>query len=183
MHIIKSILFLFILSGTFSQSKYQKDFEYYWQTVKDNFAYFDLQETNWQKVKSIYQPIADTITTDNSFISFLEIINNELYNGHISLNVNLESSNRLIPTGADLWVEYRDESFIISAVRKDFNAELAGLEQGMQILKYNDIPIETSIKEFLPRAVPYYNIQMYEYAANMLLAGRHNSKRSITTLF
>ena len=183
MHIIKSIVFLFILSSTFSQSKYQKDFEYYWQTVQDNFAYFDLQETNWQEVKSIYQPIADTITTDNSFISLLEIINNELYNGHISLNVNLESSNRLIPTGADLWVEYLDGSFKISSVRKDFKADLAGLKKGMQILKFNGVPIDGAIKEFLPRSVPDYNIQMYEYAANMLLAGRHNTKRSITTLF
>ena len=85
-----------------AQSRYRKDFDFYWQTIKENYAYFDKQVTDWNKVKTIYQPISDTISSTNSFVRFLEIVNNELYNGHIFLNTNTSSSNRTIPTGSDL---------------------------------------------------------------------------------
>ena len=171
---------LLIFSSAYGQTKYQRDFNYYWQTVNDNFAYFDIQKTNWDKVKHIYQPLVDTISTTEAFVKILEEINNELYNGHISLNTNLPSSNRLIPTGADLWVEYERKQFIIVAVREGFGAELSGLRLGMRITHYNGQPIDNAVQYFLPKSVPEHDKRMYEYAANMLLAGRHNTDRSIT---
>ena len=165
------------------QTKYQKDFDYYWETINKNFAYFDLQKTNWGKVKTIYQPRVDTISTTESFIQLLENVNNELYNGHISLNTNLPSSNRLIPTGADLWIKYEKQQFIITAIREGFGAAQCGLKQGMRITHYNGERMDNSVRSFLPRSVAVHDGRMYEYAANMLLAGRHNTKRSITTLW
>lgn len=140
------------------------------------------KKPNWNKVKDIYQPGADTITGNSSFIRFLETVNNELYNGHISLNANLSSSNRLIPTGADLWVKHQDKHFIITAIRKDFNADKCGLQAGMIITRYNEMLIDSAVQPFLPKSVLNYDDRMYEYAANMLLAGTHDSKRRITVL-
>ena len=165
------------------QTKYQKDFDYYWETINNSFAYFDLQKTNWDNVRNIYQSRVDTISTTESFIQLLENVNNELYNGHISLNTNLPSSNRLIPTGADLWVKYEKQQFIITAVREGFGAAQCGLKQGMRITHYNGERIDNSVRSFLPQSVSVHDDRMYEYAANMLLAGRHNTKRSITTLW
>jgi hypothetical protein len=118
MRIISFVSLLLICNTANGQTKYQKDFDYYWKTVNDNFAYFDIQKTNWDKVKTIYQPRVDTISTTRSFVQLLENINNELYNGHISLNTNLPSSSRLIPTGADLWVKYQKKQFVITAIRE-----------------------------------------------------------------
>src|SRR5687767_7432925 len=175
------LLFLFS-SLVYGQTKYQKDFDYYWTTINDNFAYFDTQKTNWNKVRDIYQPRVDTITTTRSFVRLLESINNELYNGHISLNANLPSSNRLIPTGADLWVTYKEKQFIITSLREGFGAEKSGLEQGMRVTHFNGMPIETAVQDFLPKSVTEHDERMYEYAGNMLLAGRHNAKRYITVM-
>src|SRR5215216_5173989 len=178
-----NIIFLFIISTySYGQTTYQKDFGFYWSTIRDNFAYFDKQKTNWDKVKAIYQPIVDTITTTRSFIQLLETVNNELYNGHISLNINLSSSNRLIPTGAELWVEYQNKQFVITAIRKGFSAERSGLKSGMRITYYNEERMDSAVQYFLPKSVSAYDEKMYEYAANMLLAGRHNTKRSITAV-
>jgi C-terminal processing protease CtpA/Prc len=179
------VIFIFLISyaSSYSQSRFRKDFDEYWNTVHDNFAYFDLQKTNWDKVKTIYQPLADTITSVNSFISFLERVNNELYNGHISLNTNLPSSNRLIPTGADLWVKYQQDHFVIAAIREGFQAEQCGLRPGMVITAYNGIPIDRAVLPFLPRSVTNCDNRMYEYAGNMLLAGTHDTKRTITALY
>jgi C-terminal processing protease CtpA/Prc len=182
MRIITLVLLILVFSETKSQTKYQKDFDFYWKTINDNFAYFDLQKTNWEKVRTIYQPLVDTITTNSSFIQLLENANNELYNGHVSLNTNLASSNRLIPTGADLWVKYENKKFIITATRAGFRAEESGLKPGMQIVAFNGEPMEKAVQAFLPKSVDTHDAKMYEYAANMVLAGRHNTKREITVL-
>jgi C-terminal processing protease CtpA/Prc len=180
MRTITFIFLLLIFSCACAQTKYQKDFDYYWKTVDDNFAYFDIQKTNWGKVKTIYQPLVDTITGTRAFVQLLETINNELYNGHISLNTNLPSSNRLIPTGADLWVKYQGKQYIITAIREGFGAERSGLKAGLRITHVNGEPMDSAVQYFLPKSVSLHDERMYEYAANMLLAGRHNITRSIT---
>src|SRR6266550_1495999 len=118
-----SIATILLLSQniSFGQSKFQKDFSFYWQTINDNFAYFDKQHINWEKVKTLYQPIVDTIKREDDFIHLLETVNNELYNGHIFLNTNTNTSNRTIPTGADLKVSWIDKKFVITEIREGFN--------------------------------------------------------------
>jgi carboxyl-terminal processing protease len=173
-------ILLFFLNTAFGQSKFQKDFLFYWQTINDNFAYFNKQKTNWEKVKTIYEPLVDTLRTKNDFVHLLETANNELYNGHIFLNTNTKSSNRTIPTGADLKATWTDNKFVITEIREGFNADICGLKTGMIITKFNNIPIDEAIKKFLPKSVSKLNKEMYEYAVNMLLAGTHNTKREIT---
>ncbi len=174
------LLFLLAYSNTFGQTKFQKDFSFYWQTINENFAYFDKQKTNWEKVKTIYQPIIDTLKTENQFIYVLEKINNEFYNGHIFLNTNTNSSNRTIPTGSDLKAVYENNKFVIVEVRKGFNADLCGLKKGMIVAKFNGVAMDKAIVDFLPKSVATFDNSMYEYAINMLLAGTHNAKREIT---
>ena len=180
--VLKLSLLLLVHAYSYGQTRYQKDFEYYWNTINNNFSYFDSQKTNWKKVKDIYQPIADTISSSSSFLRFLETVNHEFYNGHISLNANLSSSSKLIPTGSDLWVIFKDKHFIISATRKGFNAELSGLKKGMIITQYNGIPIYDAVQHVLPKSVLNYDNRMFEYAANLVLAGTHDNKRKITVL-
>ncbi len=98
--------------------------------VNDNFAYFPTQKINWNKVKTIYQPVVDTVKTRNDFIHLLENVNNELYNGHVFLNTNTASSNRTIPTGADLKIVFKETKFVIAEVRPGFYAALCRLKKG-----------------------------------------------------
>jgi C-terminal processing protease CtpA/Prc len=181
MRACKATLILLLFWGkTFGQTKFQKDFSFYWQTVNDNFAYFHKQHANWDKVKTLYQPIVDTLKSRNDFIHLLETVNNELYNGHVFLNTNTNSSNRTIPSGADLKVSFVDNKFVVSEIREGFNADLCELKTGMTITKFNDQPINEAIIKYLPKSVVKFDKEMYEYAANMLLAGTHNAIRKIT---
>ncbi len=175
------LLCIICISTAAAQTRYQKDFEFYWQTIADNFAYFHTQKTDWDKVKALYQPVADTITDTNVFIHFLEKLNNELYNGHVFLNSNTPGSNRIIPSGSDLKLSWIEEKFVITELREGFNAEECGLVPGMAVEKFNGIPMPEAIKDFLPRSAIRPGKTMYEYAANMLLAGTHDRKRVITT--
>lgn len=178
-----SLILLFSWKIVIGQTIYQTDFDYYWETINNSFAYFEKRQTNWEKVKTIYQPIADTITNRNDFIHLLESINHELYNGHVFLNTNLNSSNRLIPTGSDLKVSWINNHFLISELRQGYNAEICGLTTGMEIIKFNGLPIREAIKKFIPKSVSKADKEMYEYAGNMLLAGSHDTKREITVFY
>jgi C-terminal processing protease CtpA/Prc len=69
---------------------------------------------------------------------------------------------------------------VITEIRKGFNADLCGLKPGMVIAKFNQVPVDEAIKKFLPKSVESYDTVMLDYAANLLLAGTHNTKREVT---
>jgi carboxyl-terminal processing protease len=68
------------------QSKYEKDFDEFWNEVNNHYAYYDQQKIDWNRVKEIYQTQVRKIETDNDFIRFMEKVMHEFHNGHISLN-------------------------------------------------------------------------------------------------
>jgi C-terminal processing protease CtpA/Prc len=164
------------------QTGYQKDFGQFWTDVRDNYAYFKQQKIDWERVKTIYTPAADTVTTRNGFIRLLERVLNELYNGHSSLNTNLASSNRLTPSGADMYVERKNGQYLVTDLRMGFGAELCGLKTGMQIVRLNSKGIDEQLTKFLPAYATTHTPQMYQYAIEMLFAGTHNQPRVVTVL-
>lgn len=186
MNIKKLLQFLlltaFLSFGNFSfaQNLYQKDFLEFWSDINENYAYLDQQQIDWKKVKDIYGPQAEKIAGREEFIRFLEKVLNELYNGHSSLSTNLDSSNRLIPSGSDLYIEKTGSKYFIKDLRKGFGADLSGLKTGMEVIKYNGKPIDPQLKQFLPQFTDKYNQKMQQYAIDMLFAGTHSIKREIT---
>jgi len=177
-----TIIILFISTSVFGQTEFQKDFSEFWTEVNDNYAYLEIQGVNWDKVKEIYQPMTDTIQNRDEFVRFLEIVINELHNGHISLNTNLNSSNKIIPSGSDIFVQRKGDAYFITDIRKNHPSELCGLKPGLQVIKFNGKKIDSLLPGFLPKYTKVYNDDMYEYALNMLFAGTHDKKRVITVL-
>lgn len=47
----------------------------------------------------------------------------------------------------------------------------------MELVSFNEQPIDVQLKKFLPRSVDSYTPAMYSYALNMLLAGTYDKKR------
>jgi carboxyl-terminal processing protease len=180
MKIFLGFLTLLFANLSFGQTKYEKDFNEFWNDVNNNYAYFDQQQINWGKVKEIYQPQVKKITNDNDFIRFLETVLNEFHNGHISLNKNLNSSNRIIPSGQDMFVQNQNEKFIITDIRKGFGADLSGLKIGDVIVLFNKKSIPEQVEKFLPKYTAIHTQEMHQYALNMLFAGTHDTKRIIT---
>ena len=178
----KSFLFILLFAGNtvFAQTKYHKDFIEFWSDINNHYAYLTQQKIDWDKVREIYEPKIEEISNDDEFIQFLEKILNELHNGHSSLNTNLNSSNRLIPSGLDFCVEKSNNKFYIQDLRKGFGADLSGLKIGMEVKLFNGKPIEEQLKKFLPKYTNNPNQKMYQYALDMLFAGTHDTKREIT---
>ncbi|TVZ57046.1 carboxyl-terminal processing protease [Lutibacter sp. Hel_I_33_5] len=171
---------MFISFSLVSQTKYQKDFNYLWDTFNDYYAYFDKKQTNWKKVKEIYQDRVDSIKTDGQFISVLEEIIYEFYDAHISLNRNNSSSFRLIPTSLDANIEIKNNKYFIKDIRQNFEAEKAGLKIGDEILMINGKKINQLITDILPESFNKPKKNVKEFFANLLFAGRHNEQREIS---
>lgn len=174
------VLFVLLCNISYGQSRYEKDFIEFWNDVNENYAYLDQQHIDWQKVKSIYMVEVKSITNDDDFIRFMEKVLNELHNGHISLNTNLSSSNRIIPSGMDLFVQKKGDQFMIVDIRKGSGADRAGLKIGDQVVLFNNQSIPEQLVRFLPKYTHDYTGDMYQYALSMLFAGTHQSKRILT---
>ncbi|MGH1516643.1 S41 family peptidase [Chryseobacterium sp. JK1] len=178
------LLAVLLLFGnlSFAQNQYQKDFQEFWSDINEHYAYLDQQHINWKEVKKIYEPQTEKISSREEFIHFLEKVLNELYNGHSSLNTNLNTSNRLVPSGSDLYIEKNGTQYFIKDLRKGFGSDLAGLQIGMEVTKFNGKPIDPQLKQFSPKFTNKYNQKMQQYAIDMLFAGTHNEKREITAV-
>src|SRR2546423_5241155 len=102
---------------TYTKQQYKDDFNFFWQTVNDNYCYFDKKQVDWGKLKPIYDAQTDTVTTRSGFVSTLERALHELYDHHCGLRTNNPQSRRLVPTGADIWAEYRNDKPVVVEVR------------------------------------------------------------------
>jgi carboxyl-terminal processing protease len=180
------ITYLFIATLAPAQNittrQYQEDFEYFWTTIHDNYCYWNKKQTDWEKVKTIYKPLVDTITNKNSFIDVLEKVFYELYDHHASLNTNTAESERLVPSGTDIWAEYVNGKPTIIEVRTGSGAQKAGIRAGTELKGCNNIPIQKAIETFFPRCLKSPDDEAKNYALRLLLAGNHSGTRKITVL-
>lgn len=163
-------------------SNYDQIFLEFWTDYNNNYAYFEKQGVDWNKVKEIYLPLVKEVKTEEEFIHFLEQVTHELHNGHVTLNTSFYSSNRIIPSGQDVFVEKRGNKFLITDIKKNSAADMIGLRAGMGITKFNGNAIEDQLKKFLPKYTSVYDESMYSYALNMLIAGTWDKPREITVL-
>jgi C-terminal processing protease CtpA/Prc len=170
-------------SQQITTEQFKEDFNYFWNTINTNYSYWDKKKTNWELVKTMYVKSADTITSKKSFIELLEKMFYELYDHHASLNTNTSESQRLVPSGADVWAEYINNRAIIVETRKGFNAEKSGMRVGMEVIAFNDMPIEKAVEPFLPKSFMPGDNDARNYALQVLLAGQHSQPRKITVIY
>lgn len=182
--LISHLFFVSSLSAqTVPDHRYKKDFDYFWKTINDNYCYWDKKQTDWNKVKIVYGAQMDTVTSIHSFVLLLEKVFNELYDHHASLNTNTLESQRLVPSGTDIWAEYINNNPVITEVRSGFGAEKTGLKAGMGIIAINDVPVEKAILSFLPAFMKQPDAESKNYALRHALAGRHSDNRKITVSY
>ena len=66
-------------------SRPEKDFEIFWTTFKDNYAFFKLKEINWDSTYIKYRPLVSRKTKEKELIAILGKMVEPLNDGHISL--------------------------------------------------------------------------------------------------
>ena len=166
----------------FTRQQYEEDFDYLWQSISDDYAYFDQKQTDWNKVREVYRPQLTTLRTRNDFVTLLESVLEELYDFHTHLNTNTAASPRLVPSGADIWAEWIGDKAIVTEVRPESPAEKAGVTTGMEIVSINGVAIAEAVNRRVGRSLHPADKAAKDWALRTLLAGRHNEKRSIEVI-
>ncbi|WP_324674801.1 S41 family peptidase [Hymenobacter sp. GOD-10R] len=160
--------------------QYRQDFDFFWETIHDNYAYFDKKQTDWYKVRQLYQPQADTIRSRRAFVRLLENAFMELYDNHASLATNRFDSQRLVPSGSDLHAEFVAGKAIVLDVRQHLGAEKVGIRPGMEVVAIGGVPIEQAIQPFVGKALHTVDAEARNYALDLALAGAHHLPRKLS---
>jgi len=150
-----------------------------WSSLRDNYVYFDKKETDWNRVRELYRPMLADVKSRSDFVTLLERVLDELYDNHLSLNTNLNTSPRLVPTGLDVWAEWQDGRAVITQLRKGFSAEQVGLRIGMEIVSINGLPVEAAVARRLPKSLKTISPEARDWALRAVLAGTHDQPRII----
>ena len=158
-------------------AQYREDVTFFWQTVRDDYAYFDQKQTDWDLVRRRYLPQADTIHSRRALVRLLEQMVQELYDHHAGLGTNRPDSPRLVPSGTDVYAEWDGNRALIREVRPGSGAAGAGVRPGTEILAVNGVPVAEAAQPFLAQCLKAPDPAARTYALNTLLAGRHNAER------
>lgn len=174
-----AFVLLIAANANAQKNSFQEDFQSFWQSINDNYAYFDKKQTDWNKVREIYEARAAQSKTKREFVRILELALRELYDNHAQLNVNLPDSSRLVPSNADIWAKWQNGKAIITDLRNGFGAEKSGLKVGMEIVNFNGQPIAEAIQPFVGKSLKQVDENVKNWALVTLLAGNHETKRIV----
>ena len=163
----------------FTSEQYEEDLDFLWETFRTDYAYFDEKLTDWDRVREIYRPKIQSIAAKSEFVALLETVLEELYDDHIHLNTHTASSPNIVPSRTDIWAEWRDGKAIITGSRPGFPADAAGLRPGMEILRFNGMPIEDAVKKRIGRSFVRVNEEIKSWTLRKILAGYRNQTRTI----
>jgi len=166
-------------SQVLTKKQYSEDFKAFWETLRDNYAYFDAKQTDWNKVKEIYEPQLEVIKNKRDFVRLLENMLSELYDSHTQLMTNLPDSYRLVPSGLDIWAELIDGNYIITEVRRQSHADSAGVRAGMKVVSVDGIPVEKALETLFGKSLKSIDAEVKNWAVKVLLAGKHNTASDI----
>jgi carboxyl-terminal processing protease len=159
--------------------QFTQDFDFLWSHLRDNYAYFDKKQTDWNRVREVYRPRAAGVTNKREFVTLLERVLEELYDPHTHLRVNTNRSPRLVPTGLDVWAEWKNNRAVITQLRQGYSAEQAGLRVGMEIVSVNGVPVARAIDNRLGVSLKAIDDTARSWALRALLAGNRDEKRSV----
>ena len=159
--------------------QFEADFDVLRGSIDRDYAYFDVKQTAWAAVRSIYRPRAREVKSRAEFVGLLERVLEELYDPHTHLNTNTASSPRLVPSGADLWAEWRGEAALVLEVRPGSPAAKAGLRPGMEVVSYNGKAISEAIEARLGRSLRRPDPAARDWALRAILAGRRDETRTL----
>lgn len=158
------------------------DFDALLQGIERRYAYLDRGRTDLAQIRQRLRERARLATSKEQLIPILEQALEPLADGHATLGTNLPSSTRLIPSGLDLWAEWRGAQALVTEVRRGWPADLAGIRPGDQILAVNGADLATAFAQRLPCCCDAQAAATRRWTLLALLAGTHDQPRRLTLL-
>lgn len=177
---LASLLLLAAPASAQDANGFAEDFHAATEWIGGNYAYFGQKRTQWNEVPALYADDLRQVRTRDQFVRLLEQVVDELHDPHAQLNTNLRSSYRLVPSGTDLWAEWRDGKAIVTEVRAGSDAQRAGIEAGSEVVAIDGVGIERAVDARMGRSYPHATAAARGWALRSVLAGTHDAGRRLT---
>jgi len=162
-----------------TEDDFQQDFDTAIRRIDAMYAYFDVKALKWAEMSNLYAADIRGVTNRDQFVALLERMVDELYDPHAQLTVNLPSSPRLVPSGTDLWAEWRGSQATITQVREESDAARAGIKPNTVVLAINGRTTADAVEARMGRSYPHSTAAARDWALRAVLAGRYNSARQL----
>lgn len=154
----------------------EEDFNQLLNNLSKYYVYGKEKKVDFMCLKTYYKNQIQNIKTEEETVLFFEYILDEFYDSHLTLNTNRAPSFRL---HSPIYVTLKEDKTFITNVWqtqiKTLNTNILGAE----ILKFNNIPFQELIKNFPTQCNDKNNLEVREWIANKVLAGRYNEPRKL----
>lgn len=155
-----------------------EDFDELWHTLGERYCYFSEKTTDWQKVRSVYRPLAMAARTEEEFLGVIHDVLAELYDAHTHLSSPPPGAPRW--PGYDMIVERAGDVARIVAVEDGSAPAFVGLRTGDQIVAVDQVPVAAAAAKRMPRCLARPDPAAEWYAWNVAVAGLTERPRVLT---
>ncbi len=163
-----------------SPDAYRRDVDAAIRALQDRYVYLHDKHVDWERVMLVARREAATTRSKRDYVGVLEALLDNLYDSHATLKANTAHSPRLVPSGLDLWAEWRGATAVVTAVRPGFSADQAGIRPGMIVTMVNGVPIGQAAAARLGPAVRRpAPADALAWGLLSALAGRHDVPRRL----
>lgn len=69
-------------------------FDVFWQTFRENYAFFATRGVDWDAARAKYRPLINAATTDDQLFDILSAMADPLHDGHVGLHADTPTINR-----------------------------------------------------------------------------------------
>lgn len=155
-----------------------QDFDELWQTLADRYCYFGDKTTDWNRVRALYRPQAETATSGDALTQVVAAVLGELYDAHTHLSNPPSGSPRFPPF--DLVVNREPGGARVAAVLGLSSADVAGVKVGDLVTHVEGLAVTRVTADLMPRCLARPDPAAERYAWNAAVAGRRGQPRRLT---
>jgi len=120
------------------------------------------------------------VTDRRAGVAVLERLLDSLFDSHVSLGINYSSgSPRLVPSGTDMAIDYRQGKFIIVGVRRGGSAARKGIRAGDRLVSLDGLSPGEAARARIQGANPRITARQLKWAINAAAAGYSGISRTI----
>lgn len=155
-----------------------EDFDELWRTLGERYCFLTDKQTDWDRVRSFYRPMAVAAKDDAAFTDVVQRVLAELYDAHTHLSDPPDGAPRW-PL-FDLLAERAGDMVRIAAIESGSVAADAGLKIGDRIIAIDGRPIETIIHDLMPKCLVKPDPAADAYTINVAVAGYRGKARLLS---
>jgi carboxyl-terminal processing protease len=167
-----------IAGAAVASEDYAADFDFLWGTLDREYAYFDNRQVDWRAVREAHRARASAAANRRELVAALEPMLETLTDFHLHLRASSPASTRLVPSGTDVWAEWRGSRAIVTQVRAGHAAQAAGIRAGDELVALGGEPIALRVARRVPCCRTDLE-QVRGWALLAELAGTHDTDRSV----